>query len=448
VADLLTVSGGADLSGPEGVAATSPYWLTARFEPVRAGRLVSLQRRTDRGWEPTASAVQNDSGGVEFRVRGLEVGSQSWRVVAQPHHGSGTTVSNRWTVAVRPTGYLPRMRSLTLGSSHTCGIDVKGRAWCWGYGREGEVGNGAAADVNVFPRQVAGGMRWKELSAGASHTCGVAADGAAWCWGSNWFGTLGDGSNLDRTEPVRVSGAGRWRSVSAGGILSCGVRDNGTLWCWGRDQTGSVPERVGARSNWTDVSAGQGYACGITTDSVAWCWGDNFSGQLGDGTTTHTEVPRRLPGRWTQIAAGENTSCGVRVNGSAWCWGDNDAGQVGDGTTTDRLAPAQVGRDTRWASVDVTAGHACGIQVDGSAWCWGGNAVGEIGSGHPPSSSALPLRLDGPQDWTDLDVGQQHTCGVRSAGTDWCWGANWSGQLGDGTLVDRTRPFRVVHDLP
>lgn len=94
---------------------------------------------------------------------------------------------------------------LAAGARHTCGVADGGEALCWGAGADGALGTGGTPEIRISPTPVAGGRRWRTLSAGAGHTCGVDAAGGLWCWGANARGQLGDGTLRDRAAPTRVS---------------------------------------------------------------------------------------------------------------------------------------------------------------------------------------------------------------------------------------------------
>jgi len=88
---------------------------------------------------------------------------------------------------------------------HTCGVTKQGEGYCWGYGADGRLGNGATAD-QAEPAKVSGGHTWQSISTGLSNTCGVTTDGALYCWGYNEDGQLGDDSTVERFVPTLVAG--------------------------------------------------------------------------------------------------------------------------------------------------------------------------------------------------------------------------------------------------
>src|SRR5205823_6517484 len=129
----------------------------------------------------------------------------------------------------------------------------------------GQLGDGTTGGCHFSPVQV-GTATWKTISAGLfGHTCAIRSDDSLWCWGSNVYGQLGDGTTTNHASPVQV-GSATWNTVGAGGSHSCGIRSNGTLWCWG----------------------------------------DNSSGQLGDGTTTNRSSPVQVGNltEWQSVDAG------------------------------------------------------------------------------------------------------------------------------------------------
>src|SRR5205814_1050566 len=189
------------------------------------------------------------------------------------------------------------------------------------------------------------GVAWAAVSAGVEHTCGVTAAGAAYCWGYNYDGKLGDGTTTQRLTPVRVASDVRFATVGAGNTHSCGVTDAG----------------------------------------VMYCWGFNGVGEVGDGTTTKHLTPVLAAGGLNFAAVGLSAAhnCAVTAAGAAYCWGSNSEGELGDGTTTQRLTPVLVASNVRFAALarGIANGHTCGVTAAGAAYCWGSNRTGQLGDG-------------------------------------------------------------------
>lgn len=119
-------------------------------------------------------------------------------------------------------------RSVTAGETHSCGLDVHGKAYCWGRAADGMLGNGATTGNVLVPVPVAGNLGFAELSAGSLHTCGITTDGAAYCWGRNNYGQLGNPkAGTGSATPVRLPTPGPIGSVyvaiSAGDLHTCAV---------------------------------------------------------------------------------------------------------------------------------------------------------------------------------------------------------------------------------
>ena len=203
------------------------------------------------------------------------------------------------------------------------------------------------------PMATLGGLTFATVSAGGAHSCGVVSSRAAYCWGSNDRGQLGVGTTtgpedcgLDlppcSTRPVAVLGGLSFTAVSAGGYHTCGVTTTGAAYCWGDNHEGglgdgtttyrSSPVPVLGGLRFAAVSAGEFHTCGVTVEGAAYCWGENYAGGLGDGTTTYRSSPVPVLGglRFAAVSTGGSYTCGVTVEGTAYCWGSNSAGQLGD----------------------------------------------------------------------------------------------------------------------
>ena len=86
--------------------------------------------------------------------------------------------------------------------------------------------------------------------------------------------------------------------------------------------------------------------------------------------------------------------------------------------------------------------HTCTIRTDGTLWCWGSNYSGELGDG-TATSQTTPERAGTATNWAGIDAGGNFTCALRTDGTLWCWGSNTRGQLGDGSTTNRNTPVQV-----
>jgi alpha-tubulin suppressor-like RCC1 family protein len=118
--------------------------------------------------------------------------------------GDGTTTKRR----LRPFAVSGQRRfdNVNAGYFHTCGVTLGGRGFCWGLNSSGDLGNGTPTGNLTTPTAVLGGLTWRALSGGISHTCGVTTDDRAYCWGQNMVGQLGDGTTVNRLAPVAVAG--------------------------------------------------------------------------------------------------------------------------------------------------------------------------------------------------------------------------------------------------
>ena len=114
--------------------------------------------------------------------------------------GDGTTTDTN-----RPFNVPRKLAAIVLGAGHSCGVTRLGEAYCWGLGLYGELGNGATTNRSTLTR-VAGDVSFTAVTAHHGlHTCGLASDNRAHCWGYNQFGQVGDGSLENRLEPVPVA---------------------------------------------------------------------------------------------------------------------------------------------------------------------------------------------------------------------------------------------------
>jgi len=151
---------------------------------------------------------------------------------------------------------------------------------------------------------------------------------------------------------------------------------------------------------------------------------------------------------WAYVSSGMQHNAAIATDGSLWAWGNNMVGQLGIGTSgwdTNTNIPVRVGTDTNWASVSVGATHTVAIRTDGSLWAWGMNWSGELGDG-TTTIRLVPVRVGTDTNWVSVSAGRDYTMAIRTDGSLWAWGDNNFGKLGIGTSgrgTERNIPTRV-----
>jgi alpha-tubulin suppressor-like RCC1 family protein len=194
--------------------------------------------------------------------------------------------------------------AIAAGGVHTCAIDFTHQAFCWGLGRDGQLGDGNNFVDQYIPQKVNGGQAFDSITAGFGHACALSSGGSAFCWGVDTEGQLGNGGTTNANTPSAVAGG----------------------------------------QFFVAIAAGYAHTCAITAGGDAYCWGRNAEGQLGTGNTAQSSSPQLVLGGlvFKTISAGDYASCGVTIDNVAYCWGDNKFGTIGDGSTTNRVLPSKV----------------------------------------------------------------------------------------------------------
>ena len=387
-------------------------------------------------------------------------GAQCWGYNSYGQLGNDSTVDSLATpVSVSNLSFAS---GISAGGIHTCAAISDGTVQCWGYGGLGELGDNNTASSTI-PTPVLSdfipdaGVR--KIVSGANHTCALLGDGTAACWGSNFDGQLGNGTNYAtyNAAPTPVADLTHIIDLAAGQNHTCALMADGSVACWGHDTYSSLPGCgqynpcmfqpvvVGNVTHAIAISAGGNHTCALIYDGTADCWGQNESfqncapanvNQLGCG------IPVANVSQLSAISAGFNHTCGLYANGYVTCWGNNvsyDLGVSSDPYDT----PVTVSNLAFVNSISSGWEFSCATQFTGTVQCWGYNQNGQLGIGYTSNSSASPVTVSNLYNATSVTAGYGSACAVTAYGYLYCWGDNSYGELGNGT----TNPSYVPSNL-
>jgi len=312
-------------------------------------------------------------------------------------------------------------------------------ASAWGDSTYGELGNGTSGSgtATKVPVPVSDlGEDVEAISAGGSHALVLLQDGTVMAWGNNGAGGLGDGTIVQRDTPVSVNGLSGVKAIAAGEGHSLALMNDGTVMAWGRNDVGQLglgtttgpetcmselpcsqtPVQVKGLSGVKAIATGYDHSLALLSDGTVVAWGKNQWGELGTGTTgpnvcgngwlcNPTPTPIAGLSGVTEVATGYAQSLALLADGTVMAWGSNNDGILGIGTAT--------------------GPQSCGeVEVEGPC-------------------TVAPMVVQGLSGVTAIASGWLHNLALLEDGTVMAWGYNLSGQLGDGTNVDRDHPVAV-----
>lgn len=284
-----------------------------------------------------------------------------------------------------PRDGLESLETVSDGFNHTCGV-VGGQVVCIGRNDSGQIGDGTREEARVA-KTLAMPTGITEVVSGAFSdlTCALTVD-AAYCWGNNADGQLGDG------VADHMGGC----EISVGSSYDCALTP----------QMVTLPTGV----MFTQIAPGGSHACAVGDDGNLYCWGANNYGQLGLGDQASVSVPTLVidaddTDPVVQVDTGTDHTCARMMSGSVTCFGDNQEGQLGD----------------------AMEGH-------------GGDCTGPMAT----DCSYDPVDVMGLTDAVDIGIGFRHSCALRATGDVVCWGWNTRMQLGDGTRERSYTPVTVA----
>lgn len=284
-------------------------------------------------------------------------------------------------------------------------------------------------------------------------TCALRTGGEVACWGDNYLGALGIDEPASAVyTPRGVPGLTGATALAAGRYHRCVIQTDTSVACWGSrhddppfDPAGppvTSPQTISGVTDAVKVSAGGDTTCVVTSDGTVSCWG---SGGHDPAELSMPIVEVEGLTDVVEVAVGSSHQCALHSDGSVSCWGNDFEGQLGDGDPGGFATPPQaVAGVTDAVAISAGSLHTCVVRAGGGATCWGANHSGQLGNG-TASAFETPEQVLDLDDVVSIAAATGHTCAIEGDGAGYCWGSNLYGELGDGTTgQDNSRPQLVV----
>ena len=439
-------------------------WLTRPTEalmPTASSSQVKVDQANYRLYQSSSSATPGAQLAADNTAATLPQAGASFRV----------------RVGVENKEDLMLAKHIIGGFGYVCAVALDGRVYCWGSNSNGKIGSGNTSSALVPSAvKISGALVGKvikqiEPSSAGNHSCVIASDDKAYCWGHNGFGQLGNNNTVDSLTPVAVDTAGVLASktikqIASGGISSCVIASDDKAYCWGSNNFGqlgngnlknsSTPTPVSttgvlAGKTIKQITAGNSYFCVIASDDKAYCWGGGRRGALGNGSTLSLVISTPTPVSTTgvlagktikQITAGTEFTCAIASDDKAYCWGSNSSGQLGNNSTINSGVPVAVNTSGVLAGktikqISAGSSHTCAIASDDKAYCWGSNSSGQLGN-NSTINSGVPTHVYAPKENTTIPANTMKLrtqYAKKTAATCQAVAAGWQDVTNNSTLA-------------
>ena len=357
----------------------------------------------------------------------------SWGNNSSGQLGDNSETQRTTPVTVYTSGELngKSITDVSAGWYHSLALDSDGKVYAWGDNTNGQLGDnsttGSSVPVSVYTSGALNGKTITALAAGVDHSLVLDSNGKVYAWGDNTYGQLGDASNTDSEIPV---------AVSTSGVLS----------------TKTI----------TAIATGFFFSVALDSDGKVYTWGYNASGQLGNSSTTASNVAVEVntggvlsSKTITAIGAG-NSHCLVLDNaGDIFSWGANNDGQLGEGSYGPSSVPVTVDMTDVLSGKTINAiatgrYHSIALDSEGKVYTWGLNSSGNLGdASYTKRNTPVTVDVSGVLAGKVVSAiagGSSHCLALGSDGAIYSWGLGTSGQLGVGSTSNSNIPVRVQYD--
>lgn len=327
--------------------------------------------------------------------------------------------------------------SSTASWNNLCGIDSNDDLYCWGDGTfsKGANGSGGTTDQRS-PIKIDSAVKYKSVIVRSNHACAISLGGVLKCWGDNTGGVLGDGTTVDKLAPVLIDSGVTYSSILTDTAATCGITTTGALKCWGNGVL--TPTTVDATRVYTTVVFNGSLTCGLAASKL-YCMGTDSRNDLGLGSPIASMTAIDAGTSYVELAAGYTPDfiCGRRTDGYVNCFG-----AVQDNTSNSAFASTYPKTPTKWDSDTFTmikgvAEGICGITTSGFAKCLSRRTMGRYSASDAPIASALntTAQMGSSVVFKTLD----DRCGIDTGNNLRCWGGRQS-KTNQDMNKERTSP--------
>lgn len=342
---------------------------------------------------------------------------------------------------------------IASGAYHTLALLSDGTVYSWGSNNSyGQLGNGTT-DIHESPMIVPELNDIKDIFAGAYCSFTVSTDGTVKGFGSHYDGKLGVGTVNDSKVliPTEVVGILNPAKISTSYSHTLALFEDGTIKAWGDNDEGQlgienlysskVPVSVDSISNVVDISAGKLHSVAVLSDGTVKTWGDNYSCQLGDGTRTDSIIPITVPNinSAKAVSAGYHHTNVILSNGDIISWGRSYNEQI-PGVEEYQFSPTVNPDISNIKFLSSSSNHTLAVKDDGTVWAWGSNSSGQLGDG-TLIEKLVPTQIEGLFNIVSVAAGNSFSLALNESGQIYAWGYNAYGQLGDGTSISSSVPI-------
>ncbi len=371
------------------------------------------------------------------------------------------------------TGLSNNFKEVYKVGSNTCGLHDTKKIFCWGY--SSRLGDGSSstayAPVEIDMSSHAVTPYFKKLSKGYGNSvCAIHESGKVYCWGGGTYGTIGDGFTADRATPVEIDMSMTGYSndfVNLGGdyYSTCGVHANGMAFCWGDGSWGRLgyggilnkylPEpvtmsHIPLANDFTEIAVADDATCALHSNGQVYCVGDGMIGQLGSDSVVkkssvfkEADMSAHSDGNdFIKVSTYNSHNCGVHSSGRGYCWGKLFSNSFYNPSPSNYASsPLPIN-----ASASGHSNSFQDIQV-GIFDIYGLHTNGEVLRISNSTLNTSPIDMSAHAEgnnFKQLSAGGDFYCAIHATTNElFCWGDNYYGQLGDGSTVDSSAPIKV-----